>query len=186
MNLPPGAYLLRCQTSDGYVYYGEESEESEPQKLQISASQSMRGVNFRFASFKKGTWKNTPFDGLDNPNVRCIYRTPDGILWVGTHTGDIYRFDGSIFERLATKGEFIDSPPQDIDMTPDGALWFATEWNGLRRYDARTFRSFTMADGLPSNSVFSILADLEIKWALKIRPSNPKCDQLHDEGRTAG
>ncbi len=108
VNLPPGAYLLRCQTSDGYIYYGEESE---PPKLQISESQSIRGVNFRFASFKKGTWKSyTPFDGLSNPNVRCIYRTPDGILWVGTHTGDIYRFDGSTFERLATKGEFIDSP----------------------------------------------------------------------------
>jgi len=46
-------------------------------------------------------------------------------------------------------------------MTPDGALWFATEWDGLWRYDARTFRSFTMADGLPSNTVFSILADKE-------------------------
>ena len=40
-----------------------------------------------------------------------------------------------------------------------GNLWFGTTGAGVFRYDGKTFRNFTVKDGLSSNSVFSILED---------------------------
>jgi ligand-binding sensor domain-containing protein len=38
-------------------------------------------------------------------------------------------------------------------------MWFSTEENGVYCYDGKTFKNYTMADGLVNNSVFSILED---------------------------
>lgn len=40
-----------------------------------------------------------------------------------------------------------------------GNLWFATTGDGLYRYDGKSFTSFTISDGLNSNSILSLLED---------------------------
>ena len=41
----------------------------------------------------------------------------------------------------------------------EGNLWFATYLTGVSRYDGRTFTTFTTKNGLPANSVWSMLQD---------------------------
>lgn len=40
-----------------------------------------------------------------------------------------------------------------------GNLWFGTTENGLYKYDGKSFRQFTVANGLNSNNIYSILED---------------------------
>ena len=40
-----------------------------------------------------------------------------------------------------------------------GNLWFATTSNGVYRYDGKSFKNFTIKDGLSSNCIFSMLED---------------------------
>ncbi|MBA3649683.1 MAG: hypothetical protein H0W62_14260 [Chitinophagales bacterium] len=44
-----------------------------------------------------------------------------------------------------------------------GNLWFGTTQNGLYKYDGKSFTQFLVADGLNSNSVYSLLEDKEGK-----------------------
>ncbi|MFN8355265.1 MAG: two-component regulator propeller domain-containing protein [Spirosomataceae bacterium] len=41
----------------------------------------------------------------------------------------------------------------------DGALWFGTNGNGLYRFDGTRFRHYTVADGLITNVIWSLLED---------------------------
>jgi ligand-binding sensor domain-containing protein len=45
----------------------------------------------------------------------------------------------------------------------EGNLWFGTRGNGLYKYDGKSFKQFTVNDGLNSNKVFCILEDKEGK-----------------------
>jgi len=46
-------------------------------------------------------------------------------------------------------------------IVPDsrGGLWFGANGMGVQRYDGQTFETFTTADGLPSNHIFTIFED---------------------------
>jgi len=41
----------------------------------------------------------------------------------------------------------------------NGNLWFATTGDGVYCYDGKSFKNFTVKDGLSTNAVFSILED---------------------------
>ena len=76
ISLNPGQYQVRCHVLGGYVYYGEEKvREQENRKagtapdklisLQIEQDKTLKNIDFRFAAFKKGIWKNYSYlDGL--------------------------------------------------------------------------------------------------------------------------
>ena len=156
VNLFPGAYLVRCQTPSGFIYYGEsiDGEKRQPIPLQISGGESISGVDFRFASFKKGTWKSyRVFDGLPARRVNCMSRTPDGRMWFGTQSGGSCGFDGTEFESFRMKDGV-----RAIETTSHGVLWFGAE-GGVSRYDGESFTNFTTKDGLVHNWVNAILLD---------------------------
>ena len=77
INLKRELYQVRCHVLGGYVYYGEEKARSsflekslikkgpenqtmsgEPISLRVEPGETLRNIDFRFAPFKKGTWKN--------------------------------------------------------------------------------------------------------------------------------
>jgi len=156
VNLFPGAYLVRCQTPSGFIDYGEwiDGEKCQPIPLQISRGESISGVDFRFASFKKGTWKSYGvFDGLSGQRVNCISRAPDGRMWFGTQNGGSCAFDGAEFETFSMKDGV-----RVIEATSHGVLWFGTE-DEVLRYDGESFTNFTTEDGLINNDVHAILPD---------------------------
>lgn len=41
----------------------------------------------------------------------------------------------------------------------DGLIWLATDKNGVYAYDGKTFKNFTVSDGLVYNSVTSMIED---------------------------
>jgi ligand-binding sensor domain-containing protein len=46
-----------------------------------------------------------------------------------------------------------------LQVDRDGAVWCGTWGGGLARYDGKTWRNFTVADGLPGNHVFMLYQD---------------------------
>jgi signal transduction histidine kinase/ligand-binding sensor domain-containing protein len=79
-------------------------------------------------------------EGLDNPSIWRIIRSPDGALWVGTGRG--------LFRGVPEDGQWqfrrssavADSTVYGLAGSPDGTLWlgtFQTGLNGLLHYDPR-------------------------------------------------
>jgi len=158
INLKPKKYQMRCQISGGYAYYNE----SKGAVLQVERGKQLKNIDFRFAPFKKGTWRNyTYLDGLASNGVYAIHRTPDGILWFGTTEG-VSRYDGKEFVNFTTRDGLASNKVSAINSNLDGSIWFGAGERlsrrtpldvGLSRYDGLEFANFTTKKGLASNIV---------------------------------
>ena len=188
-NLKPSQYQLRCQVLGGYVYYGEERarkpegqkagkpkdgivpDESislsthKPISLRVEQGETLKNIDFRFAPFKKGTWRNySTLDGLGYNAVNDICRTPDGVMWFATQGGGVSRYDGKEFVNLTTGDGLVHNLVEVIYRDPDGVMWFGT-MGGLSRYDGKEFVNFTPRDGLADSRVSAIHRDPDgVMW----------------------
>ncbi len=100
-------------------------------------------------------------NGLPQNTVQALAQTRDGFIWLGTEVG-LVRFDGNsfvIFDQNS-KPALPGSDVQCLLATPDGALWIGTT-DGLAQLRNGAISVFTTADGLPSNSIRSLLPGSE-------------------------
>ena len=176
INLKPGRYKLRCQVLNGYVYYNTEEEvlgvtsydsradENAGDSLSVERGKKLQNIDFRFAPFKKGTWKNyTTLDGLASNVIEGIYRHPNGTMLFETD-GGVSQYDGNQFINFTTEDRLVHNNIWNICFTPDGVMWFSTP-NGVSRYNGKQVRSFTSKDGLAYNFVRDIYCDPEgVLW----------------------
>lgn len=159
INLKPGSYQLRCQVLGGYVYYGEERARKPKNGigksigLQVEQRKNLRNINFRFAVFKKGAWKNyTVLDGLAENKVIAITQDSNGALWFGTYSG-VSRYDGKEFVTFTREDGLAGGMVRAIYSDPDGTMWFGTN-SGVSRYSGGKFdKPLTVEDGLPNDMV---------------------------------
>jgi peptide/nickel transport system permease protein len=100
------------------------------------------------------TW--TSFSTPDAPagtEVNAIWGEQSGLLWFGTDQG-VTRYSSSVgwepFE------ETSDSYIQAVWSGRPADLWFATDGVGILRSRSNQWQSFSTADGLPSDRVFSV------------------------------
>lgn len=102
---------------------------------------------------------------VDN-RVRVIYQDREGLFWIGTYGGfSIWDPQKNKFTNYSTDPSDSESLSSDIvrafyeDET--GNMWIATYGGGLNYFDRATqkFTRYTIKDGLPSNSLYNILAD---------------------------
>ncbi|MEO8066112.1 MAG: ATP-binding protein [Flavobacteriales bacterium] len=79
---------------------------------------------------------------------------PSGVLWIGTSGGGLNRFDTRTGEvqRITTKQGLPNDVVYGVLADNAGHLWMSTN-QGIARYDrtTKTFRNFTVNDGLQSN-----------------------------------
>ena len=109
----------------------------------------------------------TTRDGLPQNRIRAITGTRDGFVWLGTDDGAV-RFDGTSFKTIGLRERLLAPIVLDLHESADGSLWIATLGGGLSVLrNGRIERTYTTADGLPSNWVSGISADVEdrvIAW----------------------
>lgn len=113
-------------------------------------------------------WTLKSEDGLSSNLVKCLLESEDGLLWIGTRSG-LNRLETSPFETFLEDptGKRIPfwSQARAIIRDRGGQLWFPS-LKGLGHYDGRGFRTFTRADGLPSDEVHLFLEGQEGRvWA---------------------
>jgi len=90
--------------------------------------------------------------------VKALAQGPDGVIWVGTSSG-LARVEGGTVRRVR-----IDGKPhaEDVDavlLDPDGTVWIGTIGAGLQRLRGGRLAAVTVSQGLPSNTVLSVLDD---------------------------
>jgi two-component system sensor histidine kinase ChiS len=103
-------------------------------------------------------------NSIGEGNIWAISEDFEGMLWIGTGGGGLCRFD-RLSENFAchvhdpkNENSLSNNTVWAILQGEDGFLWLGTS-GGLNRYSPTTgqFTHYTMADGLPSNTVVGIL-----------------------------
>ncbi len=92
-------------------------------------------------------------EGLPHNQVRCLFQTSDGYLWIGTQQG-LVRFDGltfTVFNQHNTSA-LPDNLITCFAETSDGSLWIGTS-GGLARYQNGRFAEYGLADGLKAETI---------------------------------
>ncbi|HEY8550018.1 MAG TPA: two-component regulator propeller domain-containing protein [Vicinamibacterales bacterium] len=97
--------------------------------------------------------------GLRQNAVRAIAQTPEGYLWLATQAG-LVRFDGVTFTLFSPLSEpaLKASIVLALAVDPQGTLWAGTDGGGLVAFRQGRFVSYTMADGLSQDFVWSVTA----------------------------
>jgi signal transduction histidine kinase/ligand-binding sensor domain-containing protein len=107
------------------------------------------------AQYRFDHW--TTDNGLPQNTVGSILQTTDGYIWFTTLDG-LVRFDGVRFT-VFNKNNSKNLPSNRLIKVlaeDHNTLWLITEEAGLARYHNGEFQSFSLADGLPSDSVFNV------------------------------
>jgi len=91
---------------------------------------------------------------LMNRDVAAITQDRNGVLWVGTQSGLVYR-DHDVWKTLALSNSFIRAIADDNL----GNLWIGTAGGGLNRLYQGQITIFGKKDGLPSDDIASLYVD---------------------------
>ena len=91
-------------------------------------------------------------------SVTCIAETARHTLWVGTTEGPLQYQDGHELH-LPTTAPWKYGEVYAIAVGGMGEIWMATTEHGIVRYGNGRFRAFDTADGLPTNTAYSINVD---------------------------
>lgn len=126
--LPQGTVLSIAQRADGSIWFA-----------------TYGGLaHYSGAEFETLDQHSTP--ALRSSAITALFEDHQGVLWVGTLNGGLYRALGRELERV-TLPDGIDSVLGIIEGEP-GVLWLATNI-GLVRMDATGTHVFAHADGFP-------------------------------------
>ncbi len=140
-----------------------------------SLGQLWVGTNVGLNRFDResGTFErfvNDPQDPTSLPNnfARFLYEAPNGNLWVGTAGGfALFDRESETFTAYSRRPDDPASLANDnvMDLLEDGkgGIWVATYGGGLDHCSIESDRCthFTRADGLPTDSIYSLLPDEE-------------------------
>ena len=123
--------------------------------LVFAASQaSALNPDRKLSQYGLHTWQTD--SGLPQNSVRAILQTRDGYLWFATREG-VARFDGidfTVYNRRNTP-QLLSNDIRGLLEDHDGDLWISTA-DGLTRLRDGRFTAFTVAQGLPDNSIWSV------------------------------
>ncbi len=132
--------------------------------LACSSSHALN-PNRKLSQYGLETWQTD--SGLPQNSVRAILQTRDGYLWFATREG-VARFDGidfTVYNRRNTP-QLLSNDIRGLLEDHDGNLWISTA-DGLTRLRDGQFTAFTLAQGLPDNSIWSVFQDSHGEvWAI--------------------
>ena len=120
-------------------------------------SQNKNSQSF-WSEYVSRNW--TAAEGLPGNTITDIIQDNKGYIYIGTYDG-LVRFDGVNFYVMnkATIPEFNVVSARCVFEDSKGNLWVGSNDEGLVKISNKTYTVFTMADGLPSNSVRDITED---------------------------
>ncbi len=134
--LAANSVMAIAQTSDGFLWLATE------QGL-------VRWDGLTMTTFDE---QNAP--ALGDRFIRSLAADPDGDLWIGTMSG-IARYHAGQFQDYRKPTE-ARTDVYDICADGSGGVWFSSDL-GLHHYGHGRHRVYTVADGLPSNGITSLV-----------------------------
>jgi diguanylate cyclase (GGDEF)-like protein len=95
-------------------------------------------------------------DGLPTDRLRALTFDRDGVLWIATSGGGLVTMlPGSVgkFIAMNPSNGFPHLEVRHVLPDPAGGVWVATAGGGLVRVNGREIKTYTVADGLPTNQL---------------------------------
>ncbi len=123
--------------------------------IAIPAVVQAEGADIHFQDYVKVIYNNA--NGLPSSEANAIAETKDGYIWIGGYAG-LTRYDGTRFEYI-TEGGLSNVTALITD--DRGRLWIGTNDRGIAVYENGQFRFLTKEDGLPANSIRTLMATKE-------------------------
>jgi ligand-binding sensor domain-containing protein/signal transduction histidine kinase len=106
-----------------------------------------------------GGFHNMTMDnGLSHFSTRSIMEDHDGDIWIGTERGVTHLRHGQPVHDTVTEA-LRDEKVWAEHTDPAGGLWFGTRTNGLYCFRNNLLTHYTTANGLATDSIYSILED---------------------------
>lgn len=144
--LKPGKYQIRTITVDkeNNVWVG--------------------GIGMGLYKFKDGKLKKLQFNSQAGDNVYCVYADSRGKVWVGFETGFcLIENTKFTFYSKINKSKF--TALRCITEDKQGNVWLGSYLYGVAMYNRSTYKTYSMNDGLGSNTVNTIVVDNNnVKW----------------------
>jgi ligand-binding sensor domain-containing protein/two-component sensor histidine kinase len=99
--------------------------------------------------------------------VNCVFKDENGLLWIGGSEGGLARIDTRTngikvyYPHKSDPDSVSDDAVNSMTVDTHGYLWLAYGGGGLVVFDRNNefFRTFSIADGLPSNDIKGVLGD---------------------------
>lgn len=98
---------------------------------------------------------------LPGSGVFALATTPDGVVWVGTDGGGLFRIAGGQVSKFGLAEGLSSEKIRALMVDPDGTLWVGTEGGGLNRIAGGRVESLQTTNGLPNDIVRAIYRDRE-------------------------
>lgn len=100
----------------------------------------------------------TTGSGLPHNKVNALCEATDGAIWIGTE-GGLVKWTQQGFAKDAEFAGLRQNTILSVFQDAGGTLWIGTKDQGLFRFKAGKLEAFTSAEGLFSDSIYSILED---------------------------
>lgn len=130
-----------------------------------------QGANW-IGTGSKGLWKikKGKISSYIDPNevyrneILCITESPDGTIWVGTGYGlGRYNQQTDSFKWFTRDDGLSNAAVTSIQFDAEGNLWTGTFSGGVNYFDGKSFKAYTLRDGLSSNTVNAAFYSLTYK-----------------------
>ena len=124
-----------------------------------SAGRIWIGSHESVARFEQGKLQNVNGEGAALTDARYFAERPtDRSIWAVSGRG-LFRFRDGQFQAVNGPGGKPIKEGNCLRFEADGTLWVGTRNAGLLRLSKQTWASLTSRDGLPSDSILSLLED---------------------------
>ncbi|MBL7891535.1 MAG: PAS domain-containing protein [Bacteroidia bacterium] len=97
-------------------------------------------------------------DGLSQSQVRALFQSKSGNLWIGTSSGGITKYNGKKYFNYTSVNGLADNEVTSIVGDKWGNVWIGTV-QGLSRYNGQEFKNFSTKNGMVNNQVNVLCAD---------------------------
>ena len=135
--------------------------------LWVGSRQGLNRFNSTTKTFKRYLHSNSDAQSMGHDFVySTIYEDSKGKLWIGHYGGGLSILDKKTEE--FTSYQFVPSSQNSLSDNivfsfyedPNGFMWIGTN-NKLNRFDpkTKTFKHFSVSEGLPNNVIYGILPD---------------------------
>lgn len=101
--------------------------------------------------------------GLPQSQVLGIFQDHNGVMWFGTNSGGVGKFDGNNFTTISDNDGLINNNVYSIAENDANELLFGTS-KGLSVYNGVSFRNYAEKQGLKNSWIFKVLQDKDITW----------------------
>lgn len=101
--------------------------------------------------------------GLPQSQVLAVFQDHHGVMWFGTNSGGVGKFDGNNFTTISDNDGLINNNVYSITENDNQELLFGTA-KGLSVYNGVSFRNYSEKQGLGNSWVFKVLQDDDLTW----------------------